>query len=80
MQISDFFIPGDVLEDDSDFDNIPGTQIQRERGGGAMGCLLHLFQKFYNNVFLYVGLTSLLALLYFDWLIHLVEFQTLQPL
>ena len=35
MQISDFFIPGDVLEDDSDFDNIPGTQIQREREGGG---------------------------------------------
>ena len=34
---------------------------------GTMDCFLHQFPKFYNNVFLFVGLLN------FDWLVLLVE-------
>ena len=33
---------------------------------GTMGCLLHWSPKFYNNVFLFVGLTTLGTLVNFD--------------
>ena len=40
-----------------------------------MDCLLHLFPKFYNNVFLFFGLTSLGTFeMKFDWLVHLIEY------
>ena len=46
---------------------------ERERGG-TMGCLLHKSSKFYNNIFLFVGLTTLGNLVNFDWLVNQVEF------
>ena len=38
-----------------------------------MGCLLHLSPNFYDNVFLFAGLTSVGTLYNFNWLVHLVE-------
>ena len=35
-----------------------------------MGCLFHQSPRFYNYDFLFVGLTSLVHLVNFDWLIH----------
>ena len=43
-----------------------------------MGCLLHKSTKFYNNVFLFVGLTTLATFTEFDWFIKL-SVQTFQP-
>ncbi len=43
---------------------------ERER---TMGCLLHEPSKFYNNVFLFFGLTTLETLVNFDWLIYCIE-------
>ena len=40
---------------------------------GTMGCLFTSSQKFYNKVFLLVGLTTLGLLLNIDWLGYLVE-------
>ena len=42
---------------------------EREREG-TMGCLLHKYPKFYNNVFIFVGLTTLGTLVNFNLLIH----------
>ena len=35
-----------------------------------MSCLLHQSPKFDNNVLIFVGLTTLVAFVKFDWLIH----------
>ncbi len=40
---------------------------------GTMSCLLHYSPKFYINAFLFVGLTSLVTLVNFDWLFYEVE-------
>ena len=45
-------------------------------GGGALGCLIHLSPKFYNNIFLFVGSITLGTLVNFDWLAH----SNVQPL
>ena len=44
---------------------------QRERENN--GFFITQCPKFYNNIFLFVWLTSLETLVNFDWLIHLVE-------
>ena len=36
-----------------------------------MGCSLHQYPKFYDNVFLFVGLTTFVSLMNFDWFIKL---------
>ena len=41
--------------------------------GGDNVMLISLVPKFYNNVFLFVDLTTLETLVNFDWLIHLVK-------
>ena len=42
--------------------------IQIERGQWAV--YFTSPQKFYNNVFLFVGVTNLWTLMNFDWLVH----------
>ncbi len=51
---------------------------RQERGDN--GRLLHLSPKFFNNVFLFVGWTTLETLLNFDWLSIKLNIQTFQPL
>ena len=46
------------------------TSVQYSKEGGYIGNLLHYSPKFYNIVFLFVGLTTLGTLFYFDWLVH----------
>ena len=41
---------------------------------GTLGCLLDKSPKFYNNVSLFVALTTLGTLMNFDFLVHLVDF------
>ena len=45
-----------------------------------MGCLLHQSPKFYDNLFLIVGLITLRTLMDFDWLVNKLNAQTVQPL
>ncbi len=40
---------------------------------GTMGCLLLRSPLFYNNIFLFFGLTTYWTLVSFDWLDHLVQ-------
>ena len=40
---------------------------------GTLICLLHLSPKFYYNVFLFVGLTTLETFIKFDWLVYQFE-------
>ena len=37
---------------------------------GTLGCLLHQSPKFYINIFLFVGLTTLGTIMNFDWFVH----------
>ena len=53
--------------------HIPGKE-------GTIGCLLHQSPKIYNNVFVFVDLTTLGTLVNFDWLFHLAECSKFQPL
>ena len=47
---------------------------------GTLGCLLHLYPEFHNNVFLFVGLTILGTLVNFIcWFVEL-SVQKFQPL
>ena len=41
---------------------------ERERERGDNGLFITLVQKFYSNVFLFVGLTTLRNIVNFDWL------------
>ena len=50
--------------------NIMNTYMNNTEREGTMDCLLHLSQKFYNNVLFFVGLTTLGTLGIFDWCIH----------
>ena len=50
--------------------NLLGKHQIREQSGDKMGCLLHQSPKFYNNAFLFVGLTTLGT---FNWLIRYLE-------
>ena len=52
--------------------------LSRERGKN--GLFIALVPKFYNNLFLIVGLTTLRTLMNFDWLVNKINVQTVQPL
>ena len=57
------------------------SEREREREkGGTMGYLLNYSPKFYYNVILFVGLTSLGTWVKFDWFIINLNVQTFQPL
>ncbi len=44
--------------------------FQREREDLDHGLFIALVPKFYNNVFLFVGFTTLETLIDFDWLVY----------
>ena len=48
--------------------------------GGDIGLFITPVPKVYNNVFLFVGLTTLGNLTNYDWLIIKLSVETFQPL